>query len=439
MGRMMDGYLTMSRKELSRLEVIQRIARRGLTQREAAQVLGLSVRHVERLCRAFREQGAPGLVSRRRGRRSNNRTPDEVRASVMALVRAEYSDFGPTLAAEKLKEKHGMSVSRETLRRWMIEEELWVSRAQRKRVFQRRHRRACLGELVQIDGCDHDWFEDRAPRCTLLVYVDDATGQLMELRFVESESAFDYFEATRSYIERHGKPVAFYSDRASIFRVSEKRGKSQPTTTQFARAMTDLNIDIICANTPQAKGRVERAHQTLQDRLVKELRLRDISTMRDANAFVQEFMKSYNAKFGREPKSDHNAHRPVLMTEDLDLALTWQEDRKLSRNLTVHFKNKLYLVEPSPERNRFAGRRCRVHEWMDGRISIWCDGEWLPCTIFDKNPRVSNAAIVENKRLGAVLAHIKAKQDERDDARLSNPKRTKREKARIYAGMQGSK
>ena len=197
------------------------------------------------------------------------------RACSGTLVESRCSDFGPTLAAEKLREIPGVVVSVETLRRWMIAAELWVPRSQRaRRVHQPRHRRSCVGELVQIDGCEHAWFEDRAPKCTLLDYVDDATRRLMELRFVASESTFDYFAATQTYLERHGKPVAFYSDKASIFRVHGAEARRSGGVTQFGRALSELNIEILCANTPQAKGRVERAHLTLQDRLVKELRLR---------------------------------------------------------------------------------------------------------------------------------------------------------------------
>ena len=193
--------LTMSTKELDRLEIIGRVLERRMTQRKAAEQLRLSLRQAERLCRAFRTDGAAGLVSRKRGRRSNRKLSSAVRERAVDLVRSLYADFGPTLACEKLTEQHGFDLSRETLRRWMIDADFWIPRSQRRRrVHQPRQRRSCLGELVQIDGCDHAWFEDRGPRCTLLVYVDDATGLLMELRFVASESAFDYFASTRTYL-----------------------------------------------------------------------------------------------------------------------------------------------------------------------------------------------------------------------------------------------
>jgi hypothetical protein len=184
----------------------------------------------------------------------------------------------------------------------MIGAGLWLPRAQRRqRPHPPRYRRPCLGELVQIDGCDHEWFEQRGPRCVLLVFVDDATGQIMHLRFVASESTFDYFAAVRRYVEQHGKPVAFYSDKASIFRVNAQAPRCGPNATQFARAMGELNIDVLCANSPQAKGRVERTHQTLQDRLAKELRLRGIDNPEDANRFAPEFIEDYKRRFGRDP------------------------------------------------------------------------------------------------------------------------------------------
>ncbi len=426
------GTLTMSTKELNRLEILGRVLERRLTQRQAAEQLDLSVRQVERLCRRLRLKGRQGLISKKRGRPSNRKLPVVLRERALALIQSRYADFGPTLAAEKLYELHGVIVSVETLRRWMIEVEIWVPRSQRnRRVHQPRHRRSCLGELIQIDGCDHEWFEQRAPRCTLLVYVDDATSRLMELRFVQSESTFDYFEATRSYLEHHGKPVAFYSDQASVFRVTHSQTRENGGVTQFGRALSELNIDIICANTPQAKGRVERANLTLQDRLVKELRLAGIDSMKAANAFAPTFIDSYNARFGKDPMSDHDAHRPVRKDEDLEQILCWQEDRKISKELTVHFQGGRYLIEPNSETLELRGRRCRVHEYFDGRVELRYEGRCLPFTVFEEQRRVTQGAIVANKRLGAVLATIQADQRKRDEEALANPRVRNRKKARI--------
>jgi hypothetical protein len=241
-------------------------------------------------------------------------------------VREQYVDFGPTFAAEKLAELHGCSVSRETLRGWMTEDGLWIDRRHRlASPHQPRRRRDCMGELVQIDGSEHAWFEMRGETCTLLAFVDDATSRLMQLRFVASESAFDYFRATRAYLEAHGKPVAFYSDKHNIFRVNAKDAVGGDGITQFARALIELNIDIICANSPQAKGRIERAFGTLQDRMVKELRLAGVSTMAAANAWLPQFITDYNARFGREPLNAKDLHRPLTPADDLDEILAWRE------------------------------------------------------------------------------------------------------------------
>ncbi len=425
----------MSAKELNRLEILGRVLERRLTQAQAADQLGLGIRQVERLCRKLRVEGPRGLVSQKRGHASNRKLPRKLRERAVVLVQSRYSDFGPTLAAEKLRELHGVFVSVETLRRWMIAEGLWVPRSQRtRRVHQPRHRRSCVGELIQIDGCDHAWFEDRAPRCTLLVYVDDATSRLMELRFVASESTFDYFASTQAYLERHGKPVAFYSDKASIFRVNGSEARRSNGLTQFGRALSELNIDIICANTPQAKGRVERAHLTLQDRLVKELRLQEISTAEAANAYAPEFMKAYNERFAKAPLSPHDAHRPVRDDEDLTLVFTCQEDRQISRELTLHFRSGLYLIEPNPETLELRGQRCRVHEYADGRLDLRHQGRSLPFRAFDEQRRVSQGDIVSNKRLGAVLSQIQAEQRRRDEELLASSKVTRRRKEQIRTG-----
>jgi hypothetical protein len=253
---------------------------------------------------------------------------------------------------------------------------------------------------------------------------------------VASESAFDYFTSTRAYLERYGKPVAYYSDKASIFRVASPGNSKRPGITQFGRALSELNIDILCANTPQAKGRVERAHLTLQDRLVKELRLRAISTPETGNAYLPEFRADYNQRFGHEPLSPHDAHRPLRDDEDLDLIFTWQEERKLSRNLTFHYKRVIYLVEPGPETLPLKGERCRVHEHEDGRVEVRHAGKPLPCRVFfDKHPCVQQGAIVANKRLGAVLSKIRRGQQERDRKRLTSRSLTSRQKNRIRVAM----
>jgi len=432
---MAGKLVAMSATELDRLEIIRKVVERRLSQVEAGPLLGLTTRQIRRLCRAFGSNGALGLVSRQRGRPSNHQLAPGIQTEALALVREHYADFGPTLAQEKLSELHSIEVSRETLRKWMVAGGLWLTRRDRlPAVHQPRHRRSCLGELVQIDGSDHEWFEARGPRCSLLVYVDDATGRLMELRFAHSESAFDYFAATRSYLARHGRPVAFYSDKHSIFRVAKEHAAGRSDgMTQFGRALAELNIDIICANSPQAKGRVERMNQTLQDRLVKELRLRGISTMEAGNTFLPAFIDDYNQRFARAPRNASDSHRPLRSDDDLDRIFSWQEERTMTRNLVVHFKRSAYLVTPGPDIHALRGEPVRVHEWEDGRIEIHCNGRALPFTSFDKNPQITQGAVVENKRLDSVLAFIQAGQADRDRERLASKTLTLRQKERLRA------
>lgn len=431
------GCLTMSLKELNRLQTLSRVLERRLTQAKAAEQLGLGLRQVERLCRKLRLEGPQALTSKQRGRPSNRKLPDSLREQALSIILARYADFGPTLAAEKLREGHGLEVCVETLRRWLIEAEVWVPRSRRHRqVHQPRHRRSCVGELIQIDGCEHAWFEERAPQCTLLVFVDDATSQLMEMRFDTSESTFGYFAATRSYLERHGKPVTFYSDQAGIFRIASSRGRRSDGLTQFGRALSELNIDILCAPTPQAKGRVERAHLTLQDRLVKELRLREISTIEAANAFALEFVLDFNTRFAKPPRSDHDAHRPVREDEDMELILSHQEERKISQELTLHFRRGLYLLEPGPDTLALRGQRCRVHEFLDGRIELRHQGRPIPFQIFNEPRRVTQGDIVANKRLSTVLLKIQTDQRARDEQRLASPSVSRRRKEEIRTARQ---
>lgn len=417
----------MSRRELDRASVLAQLVEDRVTQVYAAKLLGLSTRQVRRLSRAYAEDGPSSLASKRRGRRSNRAFPDEIRDAALTMVRTYYADFGPTFAHEKLTEQHGFSMSVTTLRDWMVEAEMWTPRHLRdRRVHQPRNRRPCRGELIQIDGCDHPWFEDRAPRCTLLVFVDDATSELMELRFAPSESTFEYFKGVRSYLSNHGRPVAFYSDKASIFRVNmPDHGGSG--LTQFGRAMQDLNIDVICAHSAPAKGRVERAHQTLQDRLVKELRLADINTMGDANAFALQFIADYNQRFGRVPVSPHDAHRALPEDTALEDIFRLQLERTVTRNLTLHFRGLLYVLEPTPEAHAIKGQRVRVYEDDDGNISIRSGDVELAAKAFAKRPRagVTPGAIVANKHLGEVLTRIRAKQLKRDEEELAKAK-TKR-------------
>jgi transposase len=395
----MDELLAMSTKEIRRLEVMQRLKEKRVRQKEAALLLGVSVRQVKRLWRKYRKQAAKGLVSAKRGKASNHRLDAGVVQQALDLVKQKYSDFGPTLAHEKLVEVEYLQISRESVRKLMIEEGLWKPRRKKKeQVHQLRERRACFGELIQIDGSDHAWFEERGERCTLLVFIDDATGQLVELWFVPEETFLGYCEAARHYFERVGKPVAFYSDRHGIFRVNAPQPLGTTSgLTQFGRAMQDLDIQIICAHSPQAKGRVERANQTLQDRLVKELRLRNISTIEAANAFLPEFREDFNRRFAVPPRSTHDAHRPLLPSDNLDLILTHQQTGVLSKNLTVQYHKIIYQIQT--ERPTYALQKALVTmcENAKGEVTILYKHQSLAYTAYKK--LTTQATVLDTKQL----------------------------------------
>lgn len=405
--------LTMSRTEIDRLDVVRRVTERRLTRVEAALQLGLSARQVSRLVLAFARDGADGLVSKKRGKRSNRAFTEELKANVLGIVREHYADFGPTLIVEHLAERHGTVLSRETVRAWMIEAGFWVDRrTAQRRVYQPRYRRESFGELIQIDGSEHAWFEDRGPKACLLVFVDDATSRIVELRFCAAESTFDYMHSARRYLERHGKPVAFYSDKHSVFRVNKKEAVGGTGMTQFGRALNDLNIDIIHAHSSQAKGRVERMNLTLQDRLVKAMRLEGIDDINAGNAFLPSFAARLNERFGKVPSSPTDLHRPLTDADDLDAALSWQEQRTVSNSLSVQYDRVMYLLEPNELTTTLRRKQVMVFDHPDGTIELKHDGIALPYSVFDKVGSIKDEDIVDNKRLGAVLAFAKAKQEE---------------------------
>jgi len=422
----------MSDGELARLEVLRDLDQKRLTTETASQLLRLKRRQVFRLLKAYRIEGPTGLISKRRGRRSNRRKPEALRRTVLTIIRQWYWDFGPTLAAEKLREDHGIALGRETLRQWMIESGLWLDRKQRKRIHQPRPRRDCVGELVQVDGSEHWWFEDRGPQCTLLVFVDDATGRLMHLQFVESESTFAYFHAARAYLQAWGKPVAFYSDKHGVFRVNHPGALGGDGMTQFGRALHALNIDIICANSSPAKGRVERANKTLQDRLVKELRLAGAATLAEGNTLLPDFIADYNARFAKAPANNKDLHRSLRAGDDLDDAFAWKEERTLSQALTLQYDKVMFILEPSEQAKAAIGKRVTVVDYPDGRLAIRYRGIELAYRTFDKIRQVSQAAIIENKHLGAALALIRDQQLRREPERRSGPRRRDQRDARLF-------
>lgn len=406
------GWVMMSERELNRIEVLAQIDDGRLSTENGAHLLDLTRRQMFRLLKTYRSEGAAAIRHKARGKPPNNLIHSAKREYALTLIKEHYADFGPTLATEMLAEYHGFKVSRETLRKWMVTDGVWLSRKQRRTFHQPRLRRDCYGELIQIDGSDHHWFEDRGPACTLLVFIDDATSTLMQLRFVQSESTFSYFEALDLYLAAHGRPVAFYSDKHTVFRVANQAAKSGHGMTQFGRALHELNIEILCANSSQAKGRVERANRTLQDRLVKELRLAGISDIDAANDFLPGFCERYNARFAKAPRRFDNLHRPMNIEPDrLRDVFCFRDQRYVGQQLTFSYERKRIILDQNEITRGLVGKYVDTFAFPDGRLEIRSKGVSLPYSAFDKDQRVTHAAITGNKHLSAVLEHIKAEQE----------------------------
>ena len=417
------GWVLMSEREVRRIEVLTEVLSGRRTVASAAIVLAIGVRQIHRLLIRFREDGGGALIHKSRSRPSNHSLAPGIREYALELVRTKYPDFGPTLAIEVLLDKHAIRVGRETLRTWMVEDGLWK---QRKSFHQPRLRRESYGELVQIDGSDHRWFEDRGDPCTLLVFIDDATSKLMQLRFVPSESTDSYFKALRDYLEEHGCPVAFYSDKHSVFRVLRRDAKGGQGMTQFGRALAELNIEILCANSSQAKGRVERANRTLQDRLVKELRLAGISDMDSGNTFLPRFVERFNERFAIRAAKPDNLHRALnIVPSRLNDILCHREQRHVGQQLTFHYDRKQIILDRSDISEDLAGQYVELYDFADRPLEVRWKGISLPYRVFSKDQRVSHTAIVENKRLGHALALVKAQQDLKQTTRvMSNSEKT---------------
>ncbi len=402
---MTGGLLTMSAREVERLTTIQQVINKQLTQQDAAGLLKLTVRQIKRLARAYRRHGAAGLISKQRGKRSNRHHEHNVKTNAEVLVRENYHDFGPTFASEKLREMHQVNVNKETLRQWMVEWELWKARRHKKvKIHQSRERRACFGELIQIDGSPHDWFEGRAPKCCLLVFIDDATGKLVGLRFEEEETTAGYFKLSQTYMEKFGRPLAFYSDKYGVFRVNHKNCEDKET--QFGRAMRELDIELICANSAQAKGRVERVNQTLQDRMVKEMRLKNINSIEQGNVFIPEFIEDFNQRFPVEPRNKVDAHRQDLPTqEQLDLIFSIKTDRILSKNLELCHDNIIYKVQMDKPGYALRHAKVTVCEDLSGKVTLLYKGRALNYTSHKRQQRAP--LIVDAKQLDDKIEKVR--------------------------------
>lgn len=369
---------------MDKVLILQRVVDKKMTQAEAGEVLKITGRHIRRLIKKFKLEGWEGLVAKKQ--ESQKKFKPEFKEEVLGFIREKYYDFGPTFVEEKLKENQGIQVSRETLRKWMMEENIWRGKRRKKaRIHQSRERRSRFGELVQIDGSLHDWFEGRAPKCCLLVMIDDASSKIIYMRFEERETTFGYMRCIEKHLKKYGRALAYYSDRHSIFKTTREQCIDRLLEdTQLYRALKELGIELICANSPQAKGRVERANSTLQDRLIKEMRLRGISSIEEGNAYLEEYIKQHNKRFSVEPRSSENAHRPLNKTEkELELILSKRETRKVSKNLEISFEKKIYQIKGVGHGYRLRQSHVTICETFKNEIKIMYQGKELEYNIFE--------------------------------------------------------
>lgn len=377
----------MTNRELDKLQVIRKILEHRLSWNQGAKLLGLCRAQIGTLCARVRQEGAKGLIHRLRGKTSNHRLDPKILERAMAILRQPlYVGFGPTFANEKLRiAPHHLRLSTPVLRQGMIDAGLWKAHRKGSRHRAWRQRRDCVGMLVQLDGSDHEWFEGRGPRCVLMVYIDDATSRILYGEFVDVEDTLTLLRTTRSYLRRHGRPIAFYVDKDSIYKVNrqatiDEELKDMHPITQYTRAMSELDIQVICADTPQAKGRVERGFDTHQDRLVKELRLAGISTKEAANHFLWDvYLPAHNERFSIAPACEVDAHRPLrTLANHLDEILSIQTERQLANDFTLRFQNKFFQVLPHKPLRIRPTNKVLFEFRLDGSIHLRFKGAYLP-------------------------------------------------------------
>lgn len=384
----MEEHLTMSRKERTRLGVMQQVKAKEMTLVAAAQVLRLSYRQTKRVWARYEDQGDKGLVHRGRGRPGNRGKAKEFRQRVLARYERRYEGFGPTLACEHLSQE-GLQVDHETLRRWLLESGSWTVQRRRQKHRQWRERKPCVGQLVQMDGSEHDWFEGRGERAVLMVMIDDASNRTFA-RFAEAESTRAAYDAFEGYVRKYGLPQGLYVDRDSIYKttrepsVTEQLAGEQPLT-QFGRAMKELQVDLSLAYSPQAKGRVERRNGLFQDRLVKEMRLAGISDLAKANAFLEEqFLPELNRRFCVAPAQSADVHRPV--PRHLNEVLSWEESRVVQRDWTVSWQGRYFQIHQRHEALWLVRKKVIVRELRDGTVQVVCNAQKLQVTELPQRP-----------------------------------------------------
>jgi transposase len=368
--------ITMSREEARRLHIIHQVLSKKISQTEAASLIDLSDRQIRRMIKRIRKEGDEGICHRSRGKISNHRIPKKIKEKTLKLFREQYKDFNLVHATEKLFEVHRITVNDETLRLWLNEAEIPYKKRKVKKHRQRRERRAHFGELVQIDGSHHDWFEGRGPICVFMGYIDDATNTVHG-RFYDYEGTIPAMDSMKRYIKRYGIPKSVYLDKHTTYKswaepTIEEQLNDQKPMSHFEKSLAELVIEVIHANSPQAKGRVERLFKTLQDRLVREMRLQGIKSVDEANEFLKTYLPKYNRRFTKPAASEADLHRPALHSRELDRILCIKEERTVKNDFTIAHNNTLYQIEQTTR-----AKKVTVEERLDGTLHITYNGQDL--------------------------------------------------------------
>lgn len=387
----MDNYIIMSQKEIDKYDIIKKLIKKEINGTDASNLLNITTRHVRRLKRNVEKNGIKGLIHGNRNKQGNRQIPEKEKQKIIKLLHEKYYDFGPLLASEKLAENHNISRNKETIRSIMIKEKLWKPKIKKVKEYRSlRRRKDNVGEMIQYDGSYERWFEDRNDKCCLLLSIDDATSQIYA-KFDEHEGVTPTFNFWREYMEKFGKPVSIYVDRFSTYSMNHKLAKENPDTlTQFERAMKELNVDVIHAKTPQAKGRVENIFKTLQDRLIKELRLKNISTIEESNKFlINDFLPKFNRKFNVEPKRNANFHRQLTKQEigKLDSIFSRHDERIIKNDFTIMFDTKYFQLLKDQPVTICKKDKVIVETWTDNSINIKLKGKYLNYEILSKQPQ----------------------------------------------------
>jgi hypothetical protein len=365
------GYITMNDKEREQSKVFEQVVTGKMNQTEAAAKLRISDRWVRKKLKRYRQDRDKGLVHKSRGKVSSKRWGEDQAAFSLNLLRSDWIGFGPTFAVEKLEELHNIRVSRETLRNRMISAGVWTPKQRRMKHRKRRERKAMRGMMVQLDGSPHDWFEGRAGKCTLLVFIDDATSEILWLEFANAESVESLMRATKNYIARYGIPQTFYTDHGSVFHVNLNNLEGDKKT-QWERACQELGITVIHADSPQAKGRVERCNKTMQDRLIKEMRLAGVSSIDEANRYLREsnFIAKHNAAFAVKAAQEGNAHADHT-AYNLNDIFSVKEQRVLNNDYTIVYQKRIFQLHAQQRTIIRPKNTISVHVHLDGTIKLW--------------------------------------------------------------------